>query len=211
MISLFLNTASSYLNIAILVDKKIKKEKNILLSKDLSKMALVEISDLIKECSLTPDLIEEIICVRGPGSFTGLRVGVTIAKTFAYSLKKKLYSLSTLELMATSVKGYDYIVPLIDARRSFVYAGIYDSNYKEVLSERYIGINKLKEEVEKLKGKVGYVSLDSFKEIEVLKYEPDLENTFKYVNFTLEDPFTFVPNYLKLTQAEENRNNDKGN
>ena len=94
MISLFLNTCSNYLNIAILKNNKIIKEKNLELKKDLSALALNEIKRLIEEVKLTPKDIDEIYCVNGPGSFTGIRVGVTISKIFAWSLNKKLYKLS---------------------------------------------------------------------------------------------------------------------
>ena len=77
MISLFLNTSSRYLNIAILKDNKVINEKNLELEKDLSALALFEIEKLFKETQLKPNDIDEIYCVDGPGSFTGLRVGIT--------------------------------------------------------------------------------------------------------------------------------------
>lgn len=211
MISLFIDTSSSCLNIALLKDNDLIKEKNILLGKDLSKEALFEIKCLIEEVNITPNDIDRVVCVSGPGSFTGLRVGVTISKVFCFSLNKQLYSLSTLSFMATSIKDSDYIVPVIDARRNFVYAGIYDKNYNNILSDRYIGINKLKEEVSLLKGKVTFVSMDSFNDLDVVEFVPDVSNTFKNIKLVLENHFMFEPKYLKLTEAEENLKNGSGN
>lgn len=211
MISLFIDTSSSCLNIALLNDNNIIKIKSILLGKDLSKEALYEIKCLIESANLKPNDIDRVVCVSGPGSFTGLRVGVTISKVFCFSLNKQLYSLSTLSFMASSIKDSDYIVPVIDARRNFVYAGIYDKNYKSVLSDRYIGINKLKEEVSLLKGKITYVSMDNFDDLDVVKFVPDVSNTFKNIPLILENHFMFEPKYLKLTEAEENLNNGSGN
>ena len=203
MISLFLNTSSKYLNVALVCDGKVIGEVNDLLDKDVSRVALPYIKEIIENNSYKPSDIDNIVCVNGPGSFTGLRVGVTIAKTYAYSLKKDLYSVSSLFVMATSIKDSDFIVPLIDARRNFVYGAIYDKDYNIVYPESYIGINKLKELVSSLKGKVTYVSLDSFDDIKVKEFKPDIANMFKFGRFKKEDYFRMVPNYLKKPEAEE--------
>ena len=79
MISLFIDTSSSCLNIALLNDNNVIKVKSILLGKDLSKEALYEIKCLIESANLKPNDIDRVVCVSGPGSFTGLRVGVTIS------------------------------------------------------------------------------------------------------------------------------------
>lgn len=209
MISLFLNTSSRYLNIAILKDNKVINEKNLELEKDLSALALFEIEKLFKETQLKPNDIDEIYCVDGPGSFTGLRVGITIAKVYAWSLNKKLYKVSSLYTMATSINN-DYIIPLIDARRGYVFAGIYDKDYNQVLKDQYISLENLKNIVENLEGKYTYVTLDDF-DFQTQKYIPNLNNTFKYIKKEEVDPYTFIPNYLKKTEAEEKLNNDTTN
>jgi len=202
MISLFLNTSSKYLNVAILKDDKVINEKNIFLDKDLSKMALVNIKDLIEESEYKPIDIDEIVCVNGPGSFTGIRIGVTIAKSYAWSLDKKIVPVSNLFAMATSIENSDYVVPIIDARRGYVFGAIYDKGYNTVLEDSYIKLDKLKEEVNKLSGKVTFVSLDEF-DFDTIKYIPNINNLFKYLKKEYVDNFTFVPNYLKRTEAEE--------
>ena len=126
MISLFLNTFSNYLNIVLIKHEKVLDEVYKKLDKDLSKEALSNIKEVIERNNLSPDNINEIIIARGPGSFTGLRVGTTIAKVFAYFKNIKLCSVSSLEVMATSTEG-EIIVPLIDARRDYVYGAIYDN------------------------------------------------------------------------------------
>ncbi len=209
MISLFLNTSSRYLNIAILKDNKVINEKNLELEKDLSALALFEIEKLFKETQLKPNDIDEIYCVDGPGSFTGLRVGITIAKVYAWSLNKKLYKVSSLYTMATSINN-DYIIPLIDARRGYVFAGIYDKDYNQVLKDQYISLEILKNIVENLEGQYTYVTLDDF-DFQTQKYIPNLNNTFKYIKKEEADPYTFIPNYLKKTEAEEKLNNDTTN
>ena len=203
MISLFLNTSSKYLSIALVKDGEVLESVNELLDKDISRVTLPYIKKIVENNSYKPNDIDNIVCVNGPGSFTGLRVGVTIAKTYAYSLNKDLYSVSSLFVMATSIKNSDFIVPLIDARRNFVYAAIYDKNYNIIYPESYIGVNRLKELVSSLKGKVTYVSLDSFDDIKVKEFKPDIANMFKYGKFKKEDCFRMIPNYLKKPEAEE--------
>lgn len=203
MISLFLNTASNFLNIALIKDKEVIDELYLKLDKDLSKEALFNIKKLIEKNNLSPNDIDEIICTRGPGSFTGLRIGVTIAKVYTYFLNKSLYSISTLDCLATSVKG-KIIVPLIDARRGYVYGAIYDENYNILMEEKYLKKEDLIKEAEKYDKDITYISNDKFEDLEVVKFEPNSSNLIKYMHKRKEDSMKFIPTYLKRTEAEEN-------
>lgn len=204
MISLFLDTSSNYLTVSLLKDNKTQLTLHEHLSKDLSKLALPCIMYVLDNTNIKPNDIDEIVCVNGPGSFTGLRVGVTISKTYAYSLNKKLCSVSSLFTMATSIND-NYIIPIIDARHNHVYSAIYDKDYNVVMEEQYISIDKLLEKVNTLDKSYTFVSNDSF-DFDVTKYEPNIDNLFKYLDKTLVDVHSFVPNYLKKTEAEENLN-----
>lgn len=204
MISLFLNTSSNFLNISIAKDNKILNSLYKKLDKDLSKEVLYEISNLLKEENLTPNDIDEIICVRGPGSFTGLRVGATIAKTYAHFLNKKLYSVSSLEVIATTKKD-DIIVPMIDARRGYVYGAIYDKDYNVLLEEQYIKFDLLIEKVKSYNKSTTLISNDNLK-LETLKINPNLNELYKYNFKKEENPMNFEPNYLKKPEAEEKLN-----
>lgn len=203
MIGLFLNTASNYLNIVLYKEKEILDSVFIKLDKDLSKETLPKIKESLENNNLKPNDIDEITCVRGPGSFTGLRIGVTISKIYSYFLNKKLYSVSTLDVLATSVKG-NIIVPLIDARRGYVYGAIYDSNYNVLMEENYLKLDELITEANKYSKDITYISYDSFDNVDVKKYEPDNKSLIKHMHKKLEDKVTFIPSYLKRTEAEEN-------
>lgn len=203
MIGLFLNTASNYLNIVLYREKEIIDSVFIKLDKDLSKETLPKLKESLEKNNLEPKDIDEIVCVRGPGSFTGLRIGVTISKIYSYFLNKKLYSVSTLDVLATSVKG-KIIVPLIDARRGYVYGAIYDSDYNVLMEEKYLKLDELVSETKKYNKDVTYISYDSFDNLDVQKYEPDNINLIKHMHKKIEDKVTFIPNYLKRTEAEEN-------
>ena len=102
---LYIDTTTSYLYTGIVVDGKLIVEIKKEFGKDLSRQALSKISDMIKQAKLKPTDIDKIMVVNGPGSFTGIRVGVTIAKTFAYTLKKEVITLLSLEAMAISNKN----------------------------------------------------------------------------------------------------------
>lgn len=210
MISLFLDTSSSYFCACIAKDQFVLKSIYVYLEKDMSKYALVKVKEMMDELNLKPNDVDEIIVVNGPGSYTGLRVGVTIAKTYAWGLSKKLAKISSLYVMATSVKdsSYSYIVPVIDARRGFVFAGIYDKNYNIVMQDSYISIEKLQKFVSKLDGKCIYISREDVKNLDTINYNPDLENLFNNLKIDYVEPHLLVPNYLKKTEAEENLNCD---
>ncbi|MBV8327098.1 tRNA (adenosine(37)-N6)-threonylcarbamoyltransferase complex dimerization subunit type 1 TsaB [Chryseobacterium sp.] len=81
--------------------------------------------------------IEAVSLGKGPGSYTGLRIGAASAKGFCYGLKVPLVAVNSLESMIEPFLGthYDFIVPLIDARRMEVYTAVYDGRTGEELSE----------------------------------------------------------------------------
>ncbi len=91
------------------------------------------INEVIKQASLTVKQIDAIAVSKGPGSYTGLRIGVSAAKGLCFSLDKPLISVPTLESMAHQLKIEDgYIIPALDARRMEVYAKVFNSDYKVV-------------------------------------------------------------------------------
>lgn len=204
MISLFLNTSIDFLSVAIVKNGVVLDSSYTKLNNDLSKITLSTIDGMLSGLGISKRNINEIVCVNGPGSFTGLRIGVTIAKVWAYSLGLDVVPVSSLFTMATGVSG-DYIVPIIDARRGFVYAGIYDRNYNVVMDDCYISFDLLKDKVSSLEGDVCYVSSSDFNDS--ICYVPDIERLFKYLDRSKAcSSFSFVPNYLKRVEAEEKLN-----
>ena len=205
MISLFLDTSSSYLTLAILKDGKELKSLYEYLDKDMSKETLNKIKIIMDSLNLKPNDVSNIIVVTGPGSYTGLRVGVTIAKTYAWGLHKNLYSVSSLKTLATTISLENiYIVPILDARRGYFFAGISDEEYNEVLKDTYIKYEDLKEKLDTLNKPYKFVTTSKVEGIESIIYKPNIENLFKHMKFDEVSPHTLVPNYLKKTEAEEN-------
>lgn len=201
---LYIDTSTDYLYTGIVSDNILLAEIKKRFSHDLSKYALYEISEMLKKVNIAPVEIDKIIVVNGPGSFTGIRVGMTIAKIYAYALKKKIISISSLDAMQTSINSPSLIVPVIDARRGFVYAGIYQDN-KELLKKQYIKFTDLLDKLNNYQKEYIIVSNDNLKIDNIVSYNPDI---LKIVN-TYKDnedinPHLVEPNYLKLTEAEEN-------
>lgn len=203
MISLFLDSSDKKVIVALLnggkvVDSIIEENDN-----HLSEKFLPMIEKVIARNQLQIDNIDTIYVVNGPGSFTGVRVGVTTAKVMAWGLKKRIISISELALLATTSTNKKYIVPYIDARRNAVYAGIYDNNLNSVMADAYISIDDLMKKI------------DHIEDVEFVSYYNNIEHTIepnidieKIVQKHYDDeginPHQVVPNYLKRTEAEEN-------
>lgn len=93
----------------------------------------VFIEELLFENQLKFSDLAAVAVSQGPGSYTGLRIGVSSAKGFCYSLNIPLIAIDTLQLLAKKIKVYDgIIVPMIDARRMEVFTAFYDKNHNQI-------------------------------------------------------------------------------
>ena len=91
------------------------------------------IDDVFKEADLKPQDVDAIAVSKGPGSYTGLRIGVSTAKGLCFSLDKPLISVDTLEALAHQApSGSSCIIPMLDARRMEVYAAVYDQDHQQI-------------------------------------------------------------------------------
>ena len=92
------------------------------------------ILDVIKKSNKTIQDIDAVAVSKGPGSYTGLRIGVSAAKGLCFSLDKPLISVSTLESLAHSIQVEKdaLIIPMIDARRMEVYSAVFNHNYRQI-------------------------------------------------------------------------------
>ena len=212
---LYLDTSSSVLYCALYKDGKVFAYLKEPLSKDLSKDALFLISELFKKSDVEVTDIKKIIVVNGPGSFTGIRIGLTIAKIFAWSRHIDVIPISSIEAMAYSLEGdANYVVPLIDARHGYVYSSIYDNlNNAFIMSEKYISNDTLKVTLDNIDGKVVFISNDKIEGFEnVERYSPNFLNI---INNTKDRESVNIhsldANYLKRTEAEENLDDKRSN
>ena len=206
---LYIDTTTSYLYTGIVENDKLLAEIKEDCNRDLSKCALDKISKMIDSLSLKPTDIDKIIVVNGPGSFTGIRIGITIAKTYAWALKLDIIPISALEAMSISYEEDTYHVPVIDARRGYVFAGIYDKDSNIIFEPKHIRIEELDKELEKLDN----YTIISNNELEhynnIVKYDPNISKIVEKVKERESvNPHAVNPEYLKLTEAEESKLND---
>ena len=203
---LYIDTSSSYLYTAIVEEEKLIAEVKQEFGHTLSEKALPEMVSMFEKNNLTAKDIDKIIVVDGPGSFTGIRIGITIAKVYAWSLKTPITTITSLEAMAVSSKANAYKVPMLDARRKYVFTAIYDKDNKEVLKPCYKKLEDINKELEKLEDYV-VITNDKITGYEKQEnYDPDLVkvvNTFKDKKDI--NPHAINPDYLKLTEAEESK------
>ncbi|MEH6537158.1 MAG: tRNA (adenosine(37)-N6)-threonylcarbamoyltransferase complex dimerization subunit type 1 TsaB [Psychroserpens sp.] len=172
----------------------------------------VFIDEVLKTASIDKTQIDAIAVSKGPGSYTGLRIGVSAAKGLSYALNIPLISVSTLEALAHQLKIEDgVIVSMLDARRLEVYSAIYDSSYNlhreieaQILNEQsfevYLSKGKvyfIGNGVEKTKQLIKHANaifidnkLPSANEMSILAYD-------KYKKSDTEDVAYFEPFYLK--------------
>jgi len=135
-LSLILNIETATTNCSV----SVSKEGNILVLKEdydknysHAERLHVYIDEVLKEAKIDSDQLDAIAVSKGPGSYTGLRIGVSAAKGLCFALNKPLISVSTLESLAHQVVCNEgVIVTMLDARRMEVYAAIFDSNYNQI-------------------------------------------------------------------------------
>jgi tRNA threonylcarbamoyladenosine biosynthesis protein TsaB len=128
MTILAIDTSNYALGVALIEDNQVLGEYITNLKKNHSVRIMPAIQTLMKDCERVPAQLTRIVVAKGPGSYTGVRIGVTIAKTLAWSLKIPLVGVSSLEIIAAGTGRYfdGFISPLFDARRGQVYTGLYE-------------------------------------------------------------------------------------
>ena len=202
---LYIDTSSSYLYTSIVEDNEVISGIKEEFGQSLSEVALPRIVSMFEDNNLSPKDIDKIIVVNGPGSFTGIRIGITIAKIYAWSLNIPITTIYSLEAMAISSNKEMYHVPILNARRGYVYTAIYDKEYKEVLKPCHILLTDLQEKLDNI-GDYEFISNDEFDDLKLESYSPNFEKIVNYFkNKENINSHAVNPEYLKLTEAEESK------
>ena len=204
----YIDTSSSYLYAGIAEDNNLLAEVKKEFGTSLSEEALPEIVSLFTKTNLTAKDIDKIIVVNGPGSFTGIRIGITIAKVYAWSLNIPITTITSLEAMMLSSNTNKIKVPMIDARRRYVFSAIYDENNQVILKPQHIKMDDLNKELEKLSDYT-IIAKDELEEYDNKEdYNPDILRIINYFkDKEAINPHGVNPDYLKLTEAEESKLN----
>lgn len=110
MNTLFIDTHGEVVVLAIYTDEKLMKKKESKERKDHSTICMPLLVELLTESKLDIKDINDIVVVNGPGSFTGVRIGVTIAKTLAFTLNIPIRMITSLELYLDTIQNQEYLV-----------------------------------------------------------------------------------------------------
>jgi len=192
-----------------------------------SQTLMVMAEDLLKQCGKTVTDITAVAVAEGPGSFTGVRIGVAAAKGFAWGREIPCYGISTLEAMAVSLGVWEgHICACMDARRNQVYNALFYVNQgtlERAAEDRAIALSDLKTDLEHMDGPiflVGDGAVLTYKtlapEIPNLILPPEHRLHQRAVGVALlaekkaaagetGDGNALNPNYLRLSQAERER------
>ena len=172
----------------------------------------VYIKTLLEENNLEPQQLNAIAVSKGPGSYTGLRIGVSAAKGLCFSLNKPLISISTLESLAHQVNASrGFIIPMLDARRMEVYSAVFNIELQQIrnIQAEIIDADSFNQYLEK--GMVSFIGTGVEKTQKTIFHEnavfiecklPSANEMsqlayYKYKKNDIEDVAYFEPYYLK--------------
>lgn len=223
MKALAIDTSNYPLGIALAEDDQIIGEYITNIKKNHSVRVMPAIETLLRDCDVKASELDKIIVAKGPGSYTGVRIGVTIAKTLAWTLNIPLTGVSSLELIAANGKYFDGLIsPLFDARRGQIYTGLYEIKDTEVLTvlpDTNILASEWAEHLKEYNRSVLFLGVDSHLHKEAIEKALDGQAIFASsalniprpgelalmgMNRPSEDTHSFVPNYVRMAEAEVN-------
>lgn len=190
MISLILDTSTKYLYIALVKNNEVLAEKVFEGSKNHAGNSVYQIDLLLKEYNLKTADLDNVYCGYGPGSYTGVRISVTVAKMLASFQDINLFAVSSL-FLAGSGYGNKNVAVMFDARRGNSFCACYGENLIE---------DKLRSNEEFLN------TVNTYEDVIIVNESNFKVNPLKVMtNATLvEDVEAFVPKYLRITEAEYN-------
>ena len=227
MLTLAFETSAKAASVALTENGKLLGESYQNTGLTHSQTLMVMAQDLLKQCGKTVADLTAVAVAEGPGSFTGVRIGVAAAKGMSWGAELPCYGVSTLEAMAVSLGAYEgHVCACMDARRNQVYNALFlvDGGTLERVSEdRAIALADLKTELEHIDGPIFLVGDGATlthktlsQEIPNLILPPEHRLHQRAVGVALlaeqkqsagetGDGNALSPNYLRLSQAERER------
>ncbi|BAP86229.1 glycoprotein endopeptidase [Paucilactobacillus hokkaidonensis JCM 18461] len=220
---LAMDTSNHPLSVALVEDEQLVAETTLNLSKNHSVYLMPVIEKLMQAANWQPEQLDRVAVAKGPGSYTGIRIAVTTAKTLAATLNIELVGISSLKLIAANVARLmpnRLVVSFFDARRGNVFAGGFkwhDNQLTTVVPEQHAQFSELLVGLQDQEGAllVGDVT-------DILKKQIQLTNGAKFElapstasipsayqlallsdqESPVNDIDGFIPNYLRVTEAE---------
>lgn len=188
-----IDTSNKYLAVGICDDNKVLTKTQYYAWQKQSELCIQEIDKQMQDLNISSKDLSRIIVTRGPGSYTGVRIALTIAKTMAYALNIPVCAFSS---MATIAGPQGYKIALMDARSHRAYVGVYQDG-KEVESDSIINLDNMDTLYKKypnyfLVGDTNLVGIDK-QEIDIVENMFELSKIYTNVD----NVFALVPQYLK--------------
>ena len=220
---LSIETSSKVCAVALMEDDKLINEK-ILEDENTHSVKLMPLVDeLLKKSNITLNEIDLFACVNGPGSFTGIRIGIATVKAFADATNKKTIGISSLEALAYNVEENGIICAVIDAKNENVYSGFFEKSnctIKQLKAPEFNTIKNIVEQANNIKENIIFVgdAVQKYKDsiLEVLNKKAVIineieKNKLNARNIALAaynkkqeagDTSSLIPTYLRKSNAE---------
>lgn len=228
MIWLGIDTSNMPLSVAIVKDDTLLVEWTSSVKITHSVGAMPAVEEALKQANLKPSDLDAIAVAEGPGSYTGVRIGVTIAKTLAWTLKIPLVGVSSLEALAGNGTMFNGLIcPIMDARRQNVFSAIYSSTVEQKLEDGHYALQDLLVKISDLDEDVLFVGQDVAIHWDKIQsalgdravrapFYQDLPRASVLIAQakmkeipTNEATHHFVPDYKRITEAEANWREDQ--
>lgn len=222
MFVLGIDTSNTTLSIALVNNDETLAEITEATKNDHSKKLMPAIEDLFKQVGATPQQLDRIVVAEGPGSYTGVRIGVTVAKMLAWTLGKELVGISSLAVIAQNIEEEGLIIPLFDARRETVFAGVYDGkSHDVVLEDGHYELRQLLKHLKESSKTMYFLGNDVSRywdliveylgdqTVQVMNEQSNIPHASMLVKCAkdvkpVENVHSFVPKYHRLPEAEMN-------
>lgn len=161
MFILGIDTATKVAGAAVIGEGRLISERFINNLKTHSQNIIPMIQQVLEDAGITPGDLARIAVTGGPGSFTGLRIGMSVAKTMSLALDIPVISISTLKALAWNILGTQGLIcPILDARKNEVYTAIYKTGDKELIeliAPTAVSIENLIGEINSHEGEVTFL------------------------------------------------------
>ncbi|MGL4819202.1 MAG: tRNA (adenosine(37)-N6)-threonylcarbamoyltransferase complex dimerization subunit type 1 TsaB [Bacilli bacterium] len=220
-IQLIIDSSTYTLNIGLAKDGVVIGEYMTHVKTNHAERVMPAIEQLMQSCNVSPGQLTEIVAGIGPGSYTGVRIGMTVAKTLAWTLKIPIVGVSSLEALAYNVQYFSgLIVPIVDARRKQVFTAVYESDggtLRVVKQPQLMLVEDLIKELTKSEQPIIVLGTDlaihgeAFQERLGERVNTNLTHlgSARAANYIAcakhgkrENAHTIVPQYLRLAEAE---------
>jgi tRNA threonylcarbamoyladenosine biosynthesis protein TsaB len=220
---LAMDTSHHVMGVALLQEDKIIGEITTNLAKNHSVRLMPAVEQLMKEVAMKPEDLDKIVVAKGPGSYTGVRIALSTAKSMAWALDIPIVGVSSLEVLAYQGRLFQgYICPFFDARRGLVFTGVYQwkgNDLKAVFEEKNMPMEELLLKLKAEGQSVLFLSPDLEKHEENIQkilgnqavipegpYHISSAGHLGLAGLSAETDLThkLTPNYLRLSEAEAN-------